>query len=49
MLEIKSMVSKILRNFVVHSGGPENDIVLIAEAVLSSRNGINLKLTRRKW
>lgn len=49
MLEIKTVVSKILRNFTLHSLGPENDIIVAAEAVLSSRNGFNLKLTRREW
>lgn len=49
MLELKSIVSKILRNYEVHSGGPENEVVLVAEAVLSSKNGVNLKLTRRQW
>lgn len=49
MLEMKSMVSTILRNFVIHSGGPENDVVLIAETVLSSKNGVKLKLTPRVW
>lgn len=49
MLQIKSTVSNILRNFNVHSGGPENDVLLVAQAVLSSKNGIKLKLTRREW
>lgn len=49
MLEIKSVVSKMLRNYVLHPGGPEHEVILVAETVLTSRNGINLKLTRREW
>lgn len=49
MLEIKSMISKMLRNYVIHSGGPENEVILLAEAVLTSLNGFHLKLSRRQW
>lgn len=49
MLEMKSVVSQILRDFVIHSGGPENDVVLLAETVLTSKNGVKLKLTPRDW
>ncbi|CAG9824979.1 unnamed protein product [Phaedon cochleariae] len=47
MLEMKSLVSKILRNFVLlPSGDPP---ILAAETVLKSANGIQMKLRKRDW
>jgi cytochrome P450 family 4 len=49
MLELKSLLSKLLRNYKFSLGDPEEKMKLIGELVLRSLNGINLKLERRKW
>lgn len=46
MLEMKTVISKIIRNFVVLPA--ENNIILLAEAVLKSKNGIFVKLAKRE-
>ncbi|KAF2898075.1 hypothetical protein ILUMI_08101, partial [Ignelater luminosus] len=45
-LEIKSTIIKVLLNFRLHPGKP-NDL-LVATVVLRSTNGINIKLENRK-
>ncbi|KAJ8913516.1 hypothetical protein NQ315_017066 [Exocentrus adspersus] len=49
MLELKSTLSKILRNFELLPAVPEHKIVLVSEAVLKSRNGVRIRLIRRNW
>lgn len=49
MLEMKSTVSKILRNFKLFPAGHDFEPVIAAEVVLKSINGINIKLKKRKW
>lgn len=46
MLEIKSIIVKILKNFEV-SLSDGDDPILIAEIVLKSKNGINVMLKPR--
>lgn len=48
-LEMKSVLSKILRNFQLLPAVPEHKIVLVAELTLKSQNGIKIKLAERKW
>ncbi|XP_063922936.1 cytochrome P450 4c3-like isoform X2 [Zophobas morio] len=47
MLEMKSVISKVLRNFELRPATPEHKLDLIAEAILKSANGINISLKRR--
>jgi hypothetical protein len=49
MLEVKSLLSKLLRNYKFSLGDPEERMKLNGELVLRSINGINLKLERREW
>ena len=49
MLELKSLLSKLLRNYKLCLGDPEEKLELLAELVLKSRNGIKLKISRREW
>ena len=48
MLELKSLLSKVLMNYKLCLGHPEEQLKLVAELVLRSQNGIRLKLERRK-
>jgi len=48
MLELKSLLSKLLRNYKLCLGDPEEKLELLAELVLKSRNGIKLKISRRE-
>lgn len=48
MLEIKSIIVKILKNFEV-SLSDGDDPILIAEIVLKSKNGINVMLKPRVY
>jgi cytochrome P450 family 4 len=48
MLEMKSTVSKILRNFELEPASPEHKLNLVAELVLKSANGIKIALNLRK-
>jgi hypothetical protein len=47
MLELKALLSTLLRNYKLFLGDPEEKMKLMAELVLRSRNGINLKLEKR--
>nr|CAH7752712.1 unnamed protein product [Callosobruchus chinensis] len=49
MLEMKVILSKVLRHFQLIGTTPPHQIILSAEAVLKSKNGIKLRLARRKW
>ncbi|XP_023309756.1 probable cytochrome P450 4d14 [Anoplophora glabripennis] len=49
MLELKSILSRTLRNFELHPPTIEHKMVLIAEAVLKSSNGVRVRLARREW
>jgi cytochrome P450 family 4 len=48
MLELKSLLSKLLRNYKLCLGNPEEKLELVLEIVLKSRNGIRLKISRRE-
>ncbi|KAJ8981726.1 hypothetical protein NQ317_003791 [Molorchus minor] len=48
-LEVKSCVSKILRNFELKPASPEHELDLVSLIVLKSRNGVRMKLVKRKW
>lgn len=47
MLEMKCTLAKILRNFELLPAIPEHKLVLAAETVLKSANGINIRLKKR--
>ncbi|VEN40924.1 unnamed protein product [Callosobruchus maculatus] len=49
MLEMKSTLSKVLRNFELHPTNPEHKLIVASEAVLKSTNGVNIRLVERKW
>ncbi|CAG9771776.1 unnamed protein product [Ceutorhynchus assimilis] len=49
MLEMKSIVSKVLRNFELYPTNPPHKLVLSAEAVLKSLNGVNIRLKKYNW
>lgn len=49
MLEMKSSVSKVLRNFELQPVIPEHKLQLLAEAILKSSNGMIVKLVKRNW
>nr|CAI5832394.1 unnamed protein product [Callosobruchus analis] len=49
MLEMKSTLSKILRNFELHPTNPELKLILASEAVLKSTNGVRIRLAERNW
>lgn len=46
MLEMKSLLSKVLRNYEFVED-PEHEVILTAETVLKSANGIRVGLKRR--
>jgi hypothetical protein len=48
MLELKSLLSKLLRNYKLCLGDPEEKLEFVAELVLKSRTGIRLKISRRE-
>jgi hypothetical protein len=48
MLGLKSLLSKLLRNYKFCLGDSEEKLGLVAEAVLKSLNAIRLKFSRRK-
>lgn len=47
MLEVKSLVSKIVRNFKILVTKENEDPPLVSELVLRSMNGINLSFKAR--
>ncbi|KAJ3656953.1 hypothetical protein Zmor_015996 [Zophobas morio] len=47
MLEIKSVISKIVRNFEIKATFPRHEVQLSVEAVLKSVNGIKVELKKR--
>ncbi|GFG34777.1 hypothetical protein Cfor_09045, partial [Coptotermes formosanus] len=47
MLELKSLLSKILRNYKLCPGDPDEELKFVLELVLRSQKGIRLKLERR--
>jgi hypothetical protein len=49
MLELKSLLSTLLRKYKFSLGDSEDKMKLIAELVLRSATGINLKLENREW
>jgi hypothetical protein len=49
MLELKSLLSQLLRNYKFTLGDPDEKMKITAGLVLRSEKGINLKLERREW
>ncbi|KAG5890156.1 hypothetical protein JTB14_005176 [Gonioctena quinquepunctata] len=47
MLELKSCISKIVRNFLLLPARPQHKVVLVPALVLNSINGIKISLERR--
>jgi cytochrome P450 family 4 len=47
MLELKSVVSTVVRHFELKAAEPHHDLVLDAAAVLTSASGINVGLKKR--
>ena len=47
MLEMKSLVSKIVRHFEIKPTSPRHEVKLSVEAVLKSVNGIKVSLVKR--
>ncbi len=48
MYEEKSVLSSIIRNYKITSVEKRDEIALIAELILRTHNGINVKLERRR-
>ncbi|KAJ3655748.1 hypothetical protein Zmor_014863 [Zophobas morio] len=48
MLEMKSVISKIIREFKLQPAVPHHDLQLVAETVLKSANGISICLRKRE-
>jgi cytochrome P450 family 4 len=48
MLELKSTISKVIRNFKLAPASPHHSLKLVAETVLKSDNGVRLALMERK-
>ncbi|KAH0815497.1 hypothetical protein GEV33_007292 [Tenebrio molitor] len=48
MLELKSVVSKIVRNFELQPTFPVHELQLVAESTLKSANGVKVKMHPRK-
>lgn len=49
MHEMKVVISKVLRNYELLLASPRHTLILAAETVLKSANGIKIKLKPRKW
>lgn len=47
MLEIKCILSYLVRNFLIESPIPEQKLILSSETVLKSANGIKIILNKR--
>ncbi|CAH1966529.1 unnamed protein product [Acanthoscelides obtectus] len=48
MMEMKSTISKIVRNFELLPATPKHELQLAPEVILVSKNGIRISLNRRK-
>jgi hypothetical protein len=48
MLELKSLLSKLLRNYRFCLGDPEEELEVYEELVLTAKKGIRLKIAHRK-
>ncbi|KAF2894416.1 hypothetical protein ILUMI_11756, partial [Ignelater luminosus] len=49
MLEMKSVLSELLRNFEILTTNPKHNLEIVAEAVLKSANGICVQLKEREF
>ena len=49
MLELKSTISKVLRNYELFSAGEKFELILVNEVILKSKNGVNLILKDRVY
>ncbi|CAH0557343.1 unnamed protein product [Brassicogethes aeneus] len=48
MLEMKSTLSKLIRNYELLPSVPEHKLILVPETVLKSKNGIKIRIQNRK-
>ncbi|CAG9771677.1 unnamed protein product [Ceutorhynchus assimilis] len=49
LLEVKSTISGIIRNFELHPTNPTHKLQISSEAVLKSLNGIMVRIEKHKW
>lgn len=49
LLEIKSVLSKVLRNFELLSAGPENAVKIYDEVTMKSVNGVKIRIKLRNY
>lgn len=49
MHEMKVIISKILRKYELLPAVPQHKLILSAESVLKSANGVKIKIRPRKW
>lgn len=49
VLVLKSVLSKVLRNYEMFSAGSDFEPLLASEAILKSKNGINLQFKSRMY
>ncbi|XP_066255301.1 cytochrome P450 4d2-like [Euwallacea similis] len=49
VLEMKCMISKIIRHFVLSPTNPPHKMIMVSEAVLKSKNGVNIQLEKYDW
>lgn len=49
MLELKSTISKVLRNYELISAGENFELIMVNEVILKSKNGVNLILKDRVY
>lgn len=49
MLEMKSVISKIIRNYELHPANPVHNLKLVPDIVLMSKNGVCISIKNRKY
>ncbi|XP_023309752.1 cytochrome P450 4V2-like isoform X1 [Anoplophora glabripennis] len=49
MMELKTTLSKVIRNFELRPSTPEHVLLLAPETILLSKNGVRISINRRKW
>lgn len=47
MLELKAVISKVLRNFVLKLPENSEELILMTEVILKSKNGVKITLNKR--
>lgn len=48
MLEMKSIISKVVRNFHLSITKENEKLILVSELVLRSENGVNISVKKRQ-